>query len=65
MSKQGLSRAVRSFLNDLHESVATTVVREVAELPDRSSPADQPDMMLVTAVELRGIVLSALASIDQ
>ena len=35
MLKQGLSRAVRSLVNDLPESVATSVVREVSELPAR------------------------------
>jgi hypothetical protein len=33
------------------------IVREVAELPDRDSPPDQPEMMLVTADELRNILL--------
>lgn len=32
------------------------VLRDVAELPDRSSPEDEPDMMLVTADELRLII---------
>lgn len=32
------------------------IVREVAELPDRTSPVDQPDMMLVTAKELSAII---------
>ncbi len=45
---------------DLPDDVAAKIVREVAELPDRTSPADAPDMMLVTADELRAIVLAAL-----
>ena len=32
------------------------IVREVAELPDRESPEDHPEMMLVTAIELRSII---------
>lgn len=32
------------------------VLRDVAELPDRNSPADQPEVMLVTAAELRQIL---------
>lgn len=32
------------------------VIRDVAELPDRDSPACQPDMMLVSGDELRDIV---------
>ncbi|MGC4059393.1 MAG: hypothetical protein QM749_00440 [Aquabacterium sp.] len=33
-----------------------SVLLDVAELPDRTSPEDQPDMMLVTADELRAII---------
>lgn len=44
-----------------HRAVAEILV-DVAELPDRTSPEDQPDMMLVTANELRDIVLSALSN---
>lgn len=36
------------------------VVREVAELPDRTSPDDYPDMMLVSADELSRIMTWAL-----
>ncbi len=32
------------------------VIRDVAELPDRTSPEDQPKMMLVSAAELRAIL---------
>lgn len=32
------------------------IVRDVQELPDRTSPDDQPEMMLVTTDELRRIV---------
>lgn len=32
------------------------VVRDVAELPDRTSPDGQPEMMLVSAEELRSIL---------
>lgn len=39
------------------------VVRDVAELPDRTSPDDQPDMMLVTAAELDRIVTSRIAEV--
>jgi len=31
-------------------------IRDVAELPDRNSPADWPEAMLVTADELRNIL---------
>lgn len=40
------------------ERLADAIVREVAELPDRDSPADWPAAMLVTSDELRGIVLA-------
>jgi hypothetical protein len=41
------------------DALADTIVREVAELPDRTSPADWPEAMLVTADELRSIVRAA------
>lgn len=42
------------------EKISDEIVREVAELPDRTSPDHAPDMMLVSAEELRAIVLAAL-----
>lgn len=36
------------------------IIVAVAELPDRTSPDDWPDAMLVTASELRGILEAAL-----
>lgn len=42
------------------ELIAQSIVSDVAELPDRTSPEDQPDMMLVTADELTAIVLANL-----
>jgi hypothetical protein len=36
------------------------IVRDVAELSDRNSPEDQPDMMLVSAKELALIIENAL-----
>ena len=32
------------------------VIRDVSEFPDRDSPADWPDAMLVTAAELRLVI---------
>lgn len=32
------------------------IIRDIAELPDRTSPDDHPDMMFVTAEELRLIL---------
>lgn len=37
-------------------SLADAIILDVAELPDRTSPEDEPDMMLVTAEELRAII---------
>lgn len=34
------------------------VLRDVAELPDRNSPEDWPDAMLVTGAELRQIIVT-------
>jgi len=44
------------------DEIATDVIRGVAELPDRNSPEDQPDMMLVNAVELRDLITTAIAA---
>lgn len=38
-----------------------SVLRDVAELPDRNSPDDEPDMMLVTADELKTILCNRLS----
>lgn len=38
------------------KNLSGDVVQEVAELPDRNSPDDQPDMMLVTHEELALII---------
>lgn len=40
--------------------VADNITRTVAELPDRSSPEEWPEAMLVTADELRQIVRDAV-----
>jgi len=45
------------------EALAEAICREVAELPDRSSPEDWPEAMIVTADELRNIVIDRLAAL--
>lgn len=40
------------------------IIRDVAELPDRTSPEDWPEAMLVTAGELRGIIGGYLADLS-
>ncbi len=42
--------------------LASLVVREVAELPDRTSSNEWPDMMLVSAEELTGIIETVFAT---
>lgn len=42
------------------ERIADKICLSVAEIPDRFSPEDQPEMMLVTPAELRVIILQAL-----
>lgn len=32
------------------------IIRDICELPDRTSPEDQPDMLMVTEEELRIIL---------
>jgi hypothetical protein len=42
------------------ERLADEIVREVCELPDRTSPDDQPDALMVTWQELRTIIIREL-----
>lgn len=55
---------LRAALRERDERIATEIVREVAELPDRNSPDDQPDMMLVTQAELTAIIKFHIAKIE-
>jgi len=48
--------------SELAETIAEMVVRDVAELGDRTSPDDWPEAMLVTADELTIIVDNAVGS---
>ncbi len=41
---------------DKQAVIINDILRDVAELPDRTSPEDQPHMMLVTVDELRAIL---------
>ena len=45
------------------DDVVNEIIRDVAELPDRTSPEDWPDAMLVTADELRTILEAALRAL--
>jgi hypothetical protein len=45
------------------ERVASQIAQRVAELPDRTSPDDWPEAMLVTQDELNQIVVEVLASV--
>lgn len=44
------------------DSIATAACRQVAELPERSSPEDWPEAMLVTQEELHSIVFDAVVA---
>ena len=56
---------VRGRLEDVSPGqVAHRICRDVAELPDRSSPADWPEAMLVTSDELHQIVMTQLKEFD-
>lgn len=50
----------RHAVSIMKQRVMDDIVREVAELPDRTSPEDRPDMMLVTADELRAILATRI-----
>lgn len=43
------------------DQFVNSVINDVAELPDRTSPEDEPDMMLVTAEELKTILCTRLS----
>lgn len=43
------------------EKFARSVLQDVAELPDRTSPEDQPEMLLVTEHELFDIIVEKLS----
>ncbi|GAA4475438.1 hypothetical protein [Gluconacetobacter asukensis] len=59
-------QAENERLREALDDVPATVLQAVAELPDRSSPDDAPDMMLVTADELASIVRAAIdAAMDR
>jgi hypothetical protein len=47
-------------MNSEIENFINSVIGDVSELPDRTSPEDEPDMMLVTADELKTIILERL-----
>lgn len=46
------------------QQFVNSVISDVAELPDRNSPEDEPDMMLVTAEELKTILRERLSEIS-
>ncbi|MBY4640768.1 hypothetical protein K6L44_12395 [Gluconacetobacter entanii] len=54
---------LREYYSDLY-NVPFRVVQAVAELPDRTSPDGDPEMMQVTTKELTGIVRSAIDAHD-
>lgn len=56
------AQALLPVTPELFERIATTICQTVAEIPDRSSPDDWPEAMLVTADELQLIVMIALES---
>jgi hypothetical protein len=41
-----------------------SIVRRVQELPDRNSPDDQPEMMMVTDTELRDIIMDRCQAVN-
>jgi L-aminopeptidase/D-esterase-like protein len=45
--------------------IVDLIVRDVAELPDRTSPDDWPEAMIVTATELRQIIRARLEYVNR
>jgi hypothetical protein len=52
----------KTILQAIEQEGFASLCTDVAELPDRTSPDDWPEAMLVTSEELRAIVLSRLRS---
>lgn len=53
--------AVDAYMARKRAEIIEGVIRDVAELPDRTSPEDWPEAMMVTADELRSILLARLS----
>lgn len=53
-----------TLLDEIATDVADRVCQMVVELLDRTSPDDQPEMMLVTGDELHDIVCQAIQAAD-
>lgn len=45
-----------------HKCIAEEIVREICELPDRTSPPDQPEMLMFSASELAVLIENILIS---
>lgn len=58
MNKQQLAERVLAAAR----KIADKLEREICELPDRTSPDDMPDMMLVTGKELRDLILDIVTT---
>lgn len=68
LAAQHIAEAEQRVVEAISAKIATipaSVVTEVSELPDRTSPAECPQMMLVTAEELTTIVRDAMAFIGK
>ena len=50
-----------AFTQAQADGIVSVVLRDVAELPDRTSPEDQPEMMLVSGEELSLILVEQLS----
>ena len=61
MTEQTERDALEVWAENARE-IADLIVRDVAELPDRTSPVDWPEAMLVTAEELHAVICQALAA---
>jgi hypothetical protein len=45
-------------MSAMSDKFISDVIRDIAELPDKTSPEDQPEMMLVSTAELRAILIN-------
>lgn len=55
---------LQAQLLDGREAFIADVIQTICDFDDRNSPEDQPDMLLVTADELRSVMLRSFESAD-
>ena len=55
---------LHSFYDLVNTELADNLIESLCELPDRTSPDDEPDLIVSTEAEIRGTLLGVAASFD-